>query len=304
MWFTADAIFRLKKEKTVSITFTKERFLENLVHIEQVGWCTSDKIFQDADRLIASLLLWWYHKHPYALPDALLDLSVLPWHTLKAIGHLMFSQEREMIIRRTAYRDAYTKREWEPWEKAFREDFGEKNLWEHASHTAMCLIHEIETKEKIQGDIIQEFLNFSLSHEMVIPLPRSCPTAFPAREFNDLVWMNWRARELFREEKGLYPNDAGEPTILLSERKRSEGDIVALYISRRDYRDVGDIVVAFGGYAKNPVGDLTGMAWVENMHEKAIPVLALAGFFIDTFKPEELELPVDVLGSLPIDPHT
>lgn len=259
-------------------------------------------MFPEAEREVASLLLWWYDHHPHALPSAMKDFSELPWHALKALGYLMFSHEDTVTIRRDAYRNAYTKREWEPWEEALRKDFGRINLWEQVFHWAMSLIHEIGGKEKFDGDILQESFNFLVLHETVVPLPRSNPYAFPAREFNDLVWMNWKAREIFRARPSLYPDRNGASTITLCEQKGIEGSITALFIARRDYTGIGDILAVFSGYEKNAVGDLTGMAWVKGMNEKAIFVLALAGFFLDTFNLDDYPLPADVLAGIPKDP--
>lgn len=286
----------------MNAVLTKDMFLENLMKLATTGSISPDRVFPQADQKIAGILLWWYLRHPQALPSQMSDFSELPWHALKAIGHLMFSHEHDMIVRRKAYRDAYAQRKWEPWESAFQEDFCKQNLWEHAFHTAMKLIHEIESKEGAQGDILQMYLNFFLCHETMVPLPKSHPLAFPAREFSDLVWMNWRARELFRSELTLYPDRNGVSTITLCERKGIEGSITALYIIYRDYKEIGDILVSFGGYEESAVGDLTGMGWVNGMKEKFIPVLALAGFFLDTFNPDDHPLPVHVLAGIPQDP--
>jgi hypothetical protein len=271
-------------------TLTKDVFLENLLRIEQLGQCTMDRVFKISDRHIASVLLWWYREHPFALSDSMDNFSELPWHALKAIGHLMFSQERTMAERRRKYRTDFAERVFEPWEGLDETlEIPKKHLWDFAFHAAMCIMHEIQCKEESEGDILQEFFNFQILHETVVPLPRNNPYAFPAREFNDLVWMNWRARALFRMEKEnvLYPDRNGVMTISVCERKVPEGDMTRLYVARRDYTDIGDIVAAFTGFDQNPVGDLAGMGWVRGMQEKAISVLALMGFFLDTFKLEK-----------------
>lgn len=285
---------------TVSSVLTRDTFFKNLLQIERTGRCVPDRTFSEADRKIAALLLWWYEKHPQALPSTMDDLSELPWHTLKAIGHLMFSQEQDVVSMRRSYLLAHAQRIFEPWEDAF--GVSKKNPWEYAFDVGMNLMHEIEEKEKSEGDVLQAFFNFQLLHEVVIPLPRSCPDAFPAREFNDLVWMNWKARELFRAQIGLCPDKNGKETIFLQEQKRSDQGITALYIVRRGYEAVGDVIAAFGGYDNNPVGDLTGMAWAHDMYEKQVPVLALAGFFLDTFRPESYNLPLGALKGMPKDP--
>lgn len=277
----------------MSAILTKDVFLENLLKIEQLGCCTSDRVFEEADRQVASALLWWYRQHPEALEENMRDLSALPWHALKALGHLIFSQEKEIIARRRKYRKAFAERVWEPWEIGNKESgLFDKNLWECAFHWAMSIMHEIESKEETEGDILQEFFNFQILNETVSPLPKNNPYAFPAREFNDLVWMDWRAREVFRSEKVkmLFPDQNGVMTISVCEQKIPESEMTRLFIARREYPDLGDIVAAFSGFDSNPVGDLTGMGWVKGMQEKTIPVLALIAFFTDVFRPENYEI--------------